>query len=80
MVLGIRYRVVQLNFTPEIEVFYMMFERPLSIFSMTSLKQHIEYSHFRCKILFDLPVQGLRCGKIFLLPVFIFIFRLLVLC
>ena len=34
------YRVVQLNFTPEIEVFYMLFERSLSIFNMTSLKQH----------------------------------------
>ena len=34
--------VVQLNFT-EIESFYMVFERSLSIFSMTSLKQLIEY-------------------------------------
>ena len=33
--------VVQQNFTPEIEVFYMVFERSLSIFSMTSLKQQI---------------------------------------
>ena len=34
--------MVQLNFTPEIEVFYStLFERSLSIFSMTSLKQHI---------------------------------------
>ena len=35
------YRVVQLNFSPEIEVFYMLFERSLSLFSMTPLKQHI---------------------------------------
>ena len=35
------YRVVQLKFTPEIEVSYMMFESYLSIFSMASLKQHI---------------------------------------
>ena len=35
------YRVVQLNFTPEIKVFYMLLERDLSIFIMTSLKQHI---------------------------------------
>ena len=35
------YRVVQLSLTAEIEVFYMLFERPLSIFYMTSLKQHI---------------------------------------
>ena len=35
------YRVVQLNFTPEIEVFDMLFERSLSLFSRTPLKQHI---------------------------------------
>ena len=35
------YRVVQLNFTPEIEVFDMQFDRSHSIFSMTSLKQQI---------------------------------------
>ena len=51
------YRVVQLNFTPETEVFYMLFDRFLTISSMTSLKQHIEYFHFRCTIQFDLPVQ-----------------------
>ena len=34
-------KVVQLNFTQDIEVFYMQFERYLSIFSMTSLEQHI---------------------------------------
>ena len=33
------YRVVQLKFTPEIEV-----QIYLSIFSMTPLKQHVEYS------------------------------------
>ena len=33
------YRVVQLKFTQEIEVSYMMFERYLSIFSMASLKK-----------------------------------------
>ena len=49
------YRVVQLSFTPEIEVFYMVFER--SIFIMTSLKKHMEYFHFRCKIQLDLPVH-----------------------
>ena len=42
------YRVVQLNFTPETEVPYMLFDRSLSIFSMTSLKQHSEYFNFRC--------------------------------
>ena len=35
------YRVVQLNFTPEIKVFYMLIDRSFSIFSMTSLKQLI---------------------------------------
>ena len=30
------YRVVQLNLTPEIEVFHMLFERPLSIFTCGS--------------------------------------------
>ena len=30
-------------FCPEIKVFFMLFDRSLSIFSMTSLKQHIEY-------------------------------------
>ena len=49
------YRV-QLELTPEIEVFYMLFDRSLSIFSMISLKQHIEYFNFRCKIQVDLPV------------------------
>ena len=35
------YSVVQLNFTPEIKVFYMLYDRSLWIFSMTSLKQHL---------------------------------------
>ena len=30
------FRVVQLNFTPEIELLYMLFDRSLSIFSMTA--------------------------------------------
>ena len=36
-----QYRVVQLNFTPEIEVLYMLFEEPIQLFSMTSLKQQM---------------------------------------
>ena len=52
----IKYKVVQLNFTPEIEVFYMLFERDLSIFSMTSLEQHIKYFNSLCKIQLDPPV------------------------
>ena len=52
------YGVVQLNFTTEIEVFYMLFEISLPIFSMKSLKQHMYYMHFhfRCKIQLDLTV------------------------
>ena len=50
------YRVVQLNFTTEVEVIYMLFNRSLSIFSMTSLNLHIEYFNFRCKIQLDLSV------------------------
>ena len=46
--------MVQLNFTPEFEVFYMLFDRYLSIFSLTSLKQHMEYFNFRCKISWSL--------------------------
>ena len=38
------YRVVQLNLTPEIEVFYMVLTKSFSIFSMTSLKRHTVYS------------------------------------
>ena len=38
-----------MNFTSEIEVFYMLFERYLSIFSIKSLKQHIEYFNFGVK-------------------------------
>ena len=33
------YRVVQLDFTPEIEVFCMLFDTSLSIFTMTSVRQ-----------------------------------------
>ena len=50
------YRVVQLNFTLEIEVFYMLFEKDHSIFSMTSLRQHIKYFNFQSKIQLDHPV------------------------
>ena len=40
------YRVVQLNLTPEIEVFLMLFEGALSILSMTFFKMHVEYFQF----------------------------------
>ena len=49
--------MVQLNFIPEIEVFYVLFDRSLSIFSMTSLKQHMKYFNVQCYyIKLDLPV------------------------
>ena len=50
------YRVVQLNLTPETEVSYVLFDKSLSIFSMTSLKHHREYFNFLCLIQLDLPV------------------------
>ena len=34
------YRVIQLNFTPEIDVFHMLIDRYLPILSMTSLKRN----------------------------------------
>ena len=37
------YRVVKLISTPE-----MLYDRYLPIFSMKSLKQHMEYFYFRC--------------------------------
>ena len=43
------YRVVQLNFTPE--VFYMLFDRSLSIFSMASLKHHMDYGILQFPVL-----------------------------
>ena len=54
--LMLQLRVVQLNFIPEMEVFYLLFNRYPSMFSMTSLKQHMEYFNSQCKIQLDLPV------------------------
>ena len=36
------YRLVQLNLTPEIQAFHMLFDISLTPFSMSSLKQHME--------------------------------------
>ena len=41
------YRKLQLYFTPEIEVFYMMFERYHTNNRKMYLKQHIKYFNFR---------------------------------
>ena len=51
----VSYKVVQLNLTPEIEVFYMLFDRSHSISYIIFLKQHMEYFNFRCLILLELP-------------------------
>ena len=40
----------------------MKFDRSFSIFSMTYLKCHQEYFHFRCKIHLALPVRVLNSG------------------
>ena len=61
--LKVMYRVVQLNFTPGIELFYMLFDISLSIFCVASLKQHVEYFHFRCKIQLDFPVTNVLSIK-----------------
>ena len=37
------YRVVQLRFTPETEVFYMLFDRSISIFSVTELGGRLQF-------------------------------------
>ena len=62
------YRVDQLNLTPEIEVFYMLFDRSLSISSMTSLKLHMKYFHFRCYIQLGLPVIRVSGRAIHTIP------------
>ena len=56
--LSFKYSVVQLNFTPEIEVFFILFERCLSIFSMTTLNQRA-YFNFRGKIQLEQPANAL---------------------
>ena len=54
------YREVQLNFTPEIEVLHIMFERWDTKDRKISFKQHITYFNFRSKIPLDHPVQRPR--------------------
>ena len=50
------YRQVQLDFTPEVEVFYMLFDRCHTKNVKRFLKQHIKYFNFRSKIQLDQPV------------------------
>ena len=54
--LDVMYRVGQLDLPPLIEVFCILFHRSLPNFTLVSLKQHLEYSNFRCRILLDRPV------------------------
>ena len=44
---------VLLNFAQEIEIPCMLFDRTLSILTMTSIKKHIDYLNFRSKIQLD---------------------------
>ena len=50
------YREVQLDFTPEIEALFMLFERCHTKDRKRSLKQHIRYFNFRNKTHLDHPV------------------------
>ena len=58
--------MVQLNFTQEIEILGMLFDRALSMFTMASIKNHIEYLDFRSKILLEHPVlcEVRMCGGV----------------
>ena len=51
------YREFQLDFTPEMEVLYVLFERCQAKTRKRSIKQHIKYFHFRIKIKLDHPVH-----------------------
>ena len=51
------YREVQLDFTPEMEVFYVLFERCHTKNGKRYLKQHLKYFNFRSKIQLDHPVR-----------------------
>ena len=51
------YSVVQLDFTPEIEVFYMLLERCHTKSRERSITQHMKYFNLWGKIKFDHPVK-----------------------
>ena len=64
------YRMFQLDFTQEMEVFYMMFQRYNTKNRKISLKQRIQYFNFRSKIQLNHPVHGpiyvgLQVGSVF---------------
>ena len=50
------YREVQLDSTPEIEVFQLLFDRCHSKTRKRSIKQHIKYFKFRSFVQLDQPV------------------------
>ena len=50
------YREVQLDFTPEMAVFLILFERCHTKYRNIYLKQHIKYFNFQRKIQLDHPV------------------------
>ena len=64
------YRMFQLDFTQEMEVFYMMFQRYNTKNRKISFKQRIQYFNFRSKIQLNHPVHGpiyvgLQVGSVF---------------
>ena len=50
------YRVEQLDLTPEMEVFHMLFERCHTKKRKRSIKQDTQYFNFRSEVLLDHPV------------------------
>ena len=52
------HKMVQLNFTQEMEIICMLFDRAHSTFTMTSIKKHIEYFNFKSKIQLDHSVTS----------------------
>ena len=44
------YRMIQLDFTLEIGAFCILLDITLSIFTILSLKRHMECFNFRCRI------------------------------
>ena len=50
------YRVVQLDFTQEIKISHMLFDRYHCKHRGSSVKQHMKYYNFLCKIQLDYPV------------------------
>ena len=52
----VMYREVQMDFTPEMKLFYMLFERCFTKNRKRDLKQHVKYFNFRSITQFDHPV------------------------